>query len=148
MTRVAGSNPRIWVDIFLENSGAYATRWASTDAAIEQLEQALDAGDAGFLARWIGEAGRNRGRMLAEAYPDLGPCSSSASTSPTAPVCSRGSHRRSERSASTSRTSSFSTSRPSAAERCVFISGEGEAERAARLLEEQGYGVEVAPVLE
>jgi hypothetical protein len=29
-----------------------------------------------------------------------------------------------------------------------LISGEGEAERAARLLEEQGYGVEIAPVLE
>jgi prephenate dehydrogenase len=30
----------------------------------------------------------------------------------------------------------------------LFVSGEGEAERAARLLEEQGYGVEIAPVVE
>ena len=30
----------------------------------------------------------------------------------------------------------------------LFISGEGEAERAGRLLEEQGYGVEIAPVVE
>ena len=40
--------------------------------AIEQLESALDSGDAGFLARWIGEAAGNRRRMLADAYADPG----------------------------------------------------------------------------
>src|SRR5215203_6520254 len=72
MTRVAGSNPRIWIDILLDNSGALRGALAEYRRRIEQLEQALDLGDAGFLARWIAEAGRNRGRMLAEAYPDLG----------------------------------------------------------------------------
>jgi prephenate dehydrogenase len=32
MTRVAGANPRIWVDIFLENAARSASRWPSTAA--------------------------------------------------------------------------------------------------------------------
>src|SRR5436305_488414 len=70
MTRVAGANPRIWVDIFLDNAPALADALAEHRRRIEQVEQALAAGDAGFLARWIGEAADNRRRMLADAYPD------------------------------------------------------------------------------
>src|SRR5207247_9212431 len=72
MTRVAGANPRIWVDIFLENSGPLRESLGEHRRRIEQLEAALAAGDAGFLARWIGEAAGNRRRMLADAYPDPG----------------------------------------------------------------------------
>ena len=54
MTRVAGANPRIWVDIFLENREALAASLAEHRRRVEQLEAALAAGDAGFLARWIG----------------------------------------------------------------------------------------------
>ena len=39
---------------------------------IEQVERALAAGDAGFLARWIGEASGHRRRMLATAFSDPG----------------------------------------------------------------------------
>ncbi|MGH3033766.1 MAG: prephenate dehydrogenase, partial [Gaiellaceae bacterium] len=70
MTRVAGSNPRIWVDIFLENAGAITQSLSDFRGRIEQLESALAAGDAGYLARWIGEAAGNRRRMLESAYPD------------------------------------------------------------------------------
>ena len=45
---------------------------ASTGALIEQVEAALEQGDAGFLARWIGEASGNRRRMLEREYPDPG----------------------------------------------------------------------------
>ena len=69
MTRVAGANPRIWVDIFLENAGALGDALAEHRRRVEQLEQALSARDAGSLARWIAEASGNRRRMLAEAYP-------------------------------------------------------------------------------
>src|SRR5437667_7849253 len=70
MTRVAGANPRIWVDIFLDNADALREALAEHRRRVEQLEQALATGDAGFLARWIGEASTNRRRLLAEAYPD------------------------------------------------------------------------------
>src|SRR5204863_6688605 len=39
---------------------------------IEQVEAALAEGDAGFLARWIGEASQNRRRMLESAYENAG----------------------------------------------------------------------------
>ena len=53
MTRVAGANPRIWVDIFLDNAAAVRESLAEHRRRIEQLEAALESGDAGFLARWI-----------------------------------------------------------------------------------------------
>ena len=72
MTRVAGANPRIWVDIFVENAASLRESLAEHRRRVEQLEAALDAGDAGFVARWIGEAAGNRRRMLADAFPDPG----------------------------------------------------------------------------
>ena len=58
MTRVAGANPRIWVDIFLENAEALRAAIAEHRRGLEQVDAALASGDAGFLARWIGEAAR------------------------------------------------------------------------------------------
>jgi prephenate dehydrogenase len=68
MTRVAGANPRIWVDIFLDNRTALLDGLREHSRAIETLTRALEREDAGYLARWIGEASGNRRRMLAEAY--------------------------------------------------------------------------------
>src|SRR5204863_7199205 len=72
MTRVAGANPRIWVDIFLENAGPVREALGEHRKQVDRLDQALADGDAGFLAKWIGEAAGNRQRMLADAYPDPG----------------------------------------------------------------------------
>jgi prephenate dehydrogenase len=149
MTRVAGANPRIWVDIFLENAGAIQEALGEHRRRIEQLENALDAGDAGFLARWIGEAARNRARMLGEAYPDPGALQQLRVHVPDRPGVLAGitqalgaeriniedfelQHLSPERGGSLR----------------LLVAGEHEAERAARLLEAQGYGVELAPVLE
>jgi len=68
MTRIAGANPRIWVDIFLENAEALRLSLAEHRRRLEELERALAESDAGYLARWIGEAAGNRRVMLAEAY--------------------------------------------------------------------------------
>jgi prephenate dehydrogenase len=149
MTRVAGANPRIWVDIFLENSGAVREALGEHRRRIEQLEQALGAGDAGFLARWIAEAGRNRGRMLAEAYPDLGTLQQLRVHVPDRPGVLAGITQAlgAERiNIEDFELQHLSPERGGTLR--LFVSGEGEAERAARLLEEQGYGVEIAPVVE
>src|SRR5207302_6072213 len=45
MTRVAGANPRIWVDIFLDNAGPLADALAEHPRRVEQLEQPLAARD-------------------------------------------------------------------------------------------------------
>ena len=68
MTRVAGANPRIWVDIFLDNAGPLREALADHRRRVEQVEAALEKRDAGFLARWIAEAAGNRRRMLADAF--------------------------------------------------------------------------------
>ncbi len=72
MTRVAGANPRIWIDIFLDNAERLRDALAEHRRGVEELERALAERDAGFLARWIAEAAGNRRRMLERAYPDPG----------------------------------------------------------------------------
>jgi prephenate dehydrogenase len=149
MTRVAGANPRIWVDIFLENRQALAASLAEHRRRIEQVEAALAAGDAGFLARWIGEASANRRRLLETAYDDAGELQRLRVHVPDRPGVIAGiaqalgaeriniagfdlQHLSSERGGTLA----------------ILVAGEGEAERAAALLEGQGYGVVIAPVLE
>ena len=72
MTRVAGANPRIWIDIFLDNAEELRSSLTEHRRRVEDLERALEAGDAGWLARWIGEAAGNRRTLLDEAYHDVG----------------------------------------------------------------------------
>src|SRR5581483_10361638 len=72
MTRIDGANPRIWIDIFLDNADAIREALREHRRQIEQVEAALDQGDAGYLARFIGEASANRRRMLDREYPDPG----------------------------------------------------------------------------
>ncbi len=149
MTRVAGANPRIWVDIFLENREALAASLAEHRRRVEQVEAALAAGDAGFLARWIGEASSNRRRLLETAYEDAGALQRLRVHVPDRPGVIAGiaqalgaeriniadfdlQHLSSERGGTLA----------------ILVEGEQEAERAAALLEQQGYGVVVAPVLE
>jgi prephenate dehydrogenase len=149
MTRVAGANPRIWVDIFLENREALAASLAEHRRRVEQVEAALAAGDAGFLARWIGEASGNRRRLLETAYENAGALHRLRVHVPDRPGVIAGiaqalgaeriniadfdlQHLSSERGGTLA----------------ILVAGEAEAERAATLLEQQGYGVVVAPVLE
>jgi len=149
MTRVAGANPRIWVDIFLENRVALTEALAEHRRRIEQLEAALAAGDAGFLARWIGEASGNRRRLLETAYDDAGALQRLRVHVPDRPGVIAGiaqalgaeriniadfdlQHLSSERGGTIT----------------ILVAGEQEAARAAEILEAQGYGVIVAPVLD
>ena len=116
MTRVAGANPRIWIDIFLDNAEELRSSLAEHRRRVEDLERALEAGDAGWLARWIGEAaGNRRRRFWTRPTTTSAHFSASACTCPTDPASSRASHRRSARSRSTLRTSSSSTCRPNGA---------------------------------
>jgi prephenate dehydrogenase len=149
MTRVAGSNPRIWVDIFLDNAAALREALGEHRRRIEQVEAALDAGDAGFLARWIGEAATNRRGMLAEAYPDPGELHRLRVHISDRPGVLAGITQ--ALGAERINIEDFEL-RHMSAERGgtlrILVAGAGEAARAAALLEAQGYGVTVSPVLE
>jgi len=70
MTRIAGANPRIWVDIFRDNAAALRDALAEHRRRIEEVEAALARDDAESIARWVAEAADNRRRMLERAYPD------------------------------------------------------------------------------
>ena len=148
MTRVAGANPRIWVDIFLENAEAVRSALGEHRRRIEQVEEALAAGDAGFLARWIGEAAGNRRRMLADAYPDPGALQQLRVHVPDRPGVLAGITQAlgAERiNIEDFELHHFSPERGGTL--TLLVTGEDSAARAAALLEAQGYGVVVSPVL-
>src|SRR5262249_12790724 len=116
---------------------------------VEQLEQALAARDAGSLARWIAEASGNRRRMLADADPDPGALQRVTVHVPDRP----GGLARITPALGAERTNiDDSELRHFSPERggilTILVTGESEAARAAGLLEAQGYGVSVSPVLE
>jgi prephenate dehydrogenase len=149
MTRVAGANPRIWVDICLENRDALIAELAEHRRRVEQVEAALEAGDAGFLARWIGEASANRRRLLETAYENAGDLHRLRVHVPDRPGVIAGIAQ--ALGAERINISGFdlqhlSSERGGTME--LLIAGDGEATRAAELLEQQGYGVVVSPVLE
>ena len=68
MTRVAGANPAVWADIFVENGDLIADALAAHGGELEEVERALRARDRGYFERWIGEAAEARNRMLEYAY--------------------------------------------------------------------------------
>lgn len=149
MTRIGGSNPRIWVDILLDNREALAGALAEHRRRVEQVEAALAAGDAGFLARWIGEASGHRRRLLSSAFGDPGALQRLRVHVPDRPGVLAGIFQ--AFGAERINVEDFELDHVSA-ERggtlTILVSGEGEADRAARLLEGQGYGVVAAPVIE
>jgi len=148
MTRVAGANPRIWIDIFLDNAAAVRESLAEHRRRIEQLESALESGDAGFLARWIAEASGNRRRMLADAYEDPGALQQLRVHVPDRPGVLAGITQ--ALGAERINIEDFELHHMSP-ERggvlIVLVTGEEPARRAAELLEAQGYGVVVSPVV-
>jgi prephenate dehydrogenase len=148
MTRVAGANPRIWVDIFLDNADALREALAEHRRRVDQLEQALASGDAGFLARWIGEAATNRRSLLRGAYPDAGPIERLLVRVPDRPGVLAGITQ--ALGAERINIEDFELQHDSP-ERggllTLVVAGEEDAARAAALLEAQGYGVDVTPAL-
>jgi prephenate dehydrogenase len=147
MTRVAGANPRIWVDIFLENTEAVRGALGEHRRRLEQLEAALAARDAGFVARWIGEASENRRRMLEQAFPDPGELQQLRVHVPDPGVLAGITQALGAQRIKIEDFELHHVSPERGGTLTLLVTGEGEAERAAAVLESQGYGVVVSPVL-
>ena len=117
--------------------------------ALGEVLGALEAGDAGYLARWIGQAPATAGaRWRRSSTSSRRSSTACRCTCPTGRACSRGSRRRSAPRASTSRISSshhFTPERGGTIE--LLVAGHDAAERAVELLDAQGYGALAAPVL-
>jgi prephenate dehydrogenase len=65
LTRVAGSNRRVWTDIFLENRAALLAALATFQEGLQEVLEALAANDAARLGEAIGRAAEQRERLLA-----------------------------------------------------------------------------------
>jgi prephenate dehydrogenase len=68
MTRVAGANPTMWADIFVENGDLIAESLSAHRAELDDVERALREGDRAFFEAWITSSADARGRMLGYAY--------------------------------------------------------------------------------
>ena len=68
MTRVAGANPAVWADIFLENADEIAAALDAYRAGAGELETALRSRDRDAVERSIEAAAEARERMLSFAY--------------------------------------------------------------------------------
>jgi prephenate dehydrogenase len=146
MTRVGGANPRIWVDIFTDNAEELRAALAEHRRRVEELERALETRDAGFLARWIGEAAGNRRRLLAEAYPGAGELQRLRVHVPDRPGVLSGITQ--ALGAEKINIEDFELQHLSpdrGGTLTVLVAGEARARRAADLLEAQGYSVIVSP---
>lgn len=67
LTRVAGSNRRVWTDIFLDNRAALLAALATFQEGLQEVLEALAAGDGERLGETISRAAAHRERMLAES---------------------------------------------------------------------------------
>lgn len=71
-TRVAGSNPAIWADIFASNRGAVADSVDSVAGRLREAAELIRSGDREALAAWHAAAGEARGSLL-ESTSEAGP---------------------------------------------------------------------------
>jgi prephenate dehydrogenase len=72
MTRVAGSNPAIWADIFTTNRAAVADSVEAVAAGLEQAAKLIREGEREQIEAWHAAAGADRRRLLESEY-EAGP---------------------------------------------------------------------------
>jgi prephenate dehydrogenase len=56
VTRLAGSNPDVWIDILLDNADAVASALATTEASLSGVQRAVISGDRDELRRLLTQA--------------------------------------------------------------------------------------------
>jgi prephenate dehydrogenase len=71
-TRVAGSNPAIWADIFASNREAVADSVAAVARRLDAAAELIRGGDREAVAAWHAAAGEDRRRLL-ESELEAGP---------------------------------------------------------------------------
>ena len=69
-TRVAGSNPGIWGDIFASNREAIADSVAAVARRLDAAAELIRSGDREAIVAWHGAAGEDRRRLLEAERPD------------------------------------------------------------------------------
>ena len=143
MTRVAGANPRIWVDIFLDNARRRPRGALASTGGASSSSRRARAGRR-RLPRALDRRGRRRtgAGCSRRAYPDPGDLQRLRVHVPDRPGVIAGDHAGARRRADQHR-GLRAQPRLARARRHAARAGRRrrEAERAAAMLEEQGYGV-------
>ena len=140
-TRVAGANPAIWADIFTANREAVATEVETVAARLGKIAELLRAGDPEALRSWHADAAAGR-RELLEAELAGGPLNELRVRVPNKPgivaelalALGRGGVNIEDMAlypAADMRTGAVS----------LYIAGDEEVERAAKLVRELGHDV-------
>ena len=109
LTRIAGSNRRVWTDIFLDNRAALLAALAQFQEGLQEVLEALAADDARGSATPSPAPRSSASACSPPAACRPRSCIASSSRSPTVPACSRRSWSRSATPASTSKTSPCTT---------------------------------------
>ena len=149
MTRIAGANPRIWVDILRDNADAVRGALAEHRRRIEQVEAALAQNDVDFLTSWIGEAAENRRRMLERAYEGAGDLHElRVHVSDRPGVFAEVTQALGAEGINIKDFEMQHISPALGGTLTLLVGGESEARRGAELLEGLGYGVVVSAVLD
>jgi prephenate dehydrogenase len=142
-TRVAGANPGIWADIFATNSDAVA---AEVDAVIERLREAselLRSGDADAIDRWHRAAGRNRMR-LAQADAVGGPLRELRVSVPNRPgIIAELTIALGDAGVNIEDMALHPAADMRSGAVSLWVAGDGEAERAAALVQKLGHSASV-----
>lgn len=148
LSRVAGANPRVWVDIFLDNRQPLLAALAEHRTGVEHLESALTAADGDAIGRWIDEAAGNRRRVLRAAYAaDPGDLFRVRIHVPDEPgVLATVTQALGAERLNIEDFELHHLSPERGGVLGILVAGEEEAARAGALLESLGYGVVVAPV--
>lgn len=149
MTRVAGANPRLWTEIFLQNRDAVLESLREHRRLVEELETALAGGDAAFVSGWIGEALGNRRRMLEKAFKDPGTLQRLSVHIPDRPgVFASITQALGAERINIEDFEMHHHSPERGGELEMIVAGEAEARRAAEIVRRQGYDAVVSPVLD
>jgi prephenate dehydrogenase len=69
-TRVAGSNPAIWADIFTSNRDAVADSVEAVARRLDAAAELIRSGDTEAIGAWHAAAGEDRRRLLEAERPD------------------------------------------------------------------------------
>jgi prephenate dehydrogenase len=142
-TRVAGSNPAVWRDIFLSNREALEAELETYAAELEAVLARLREGDAGELERWIEQARDNRQRLL-ELELSGGPVSELRLTVPNRPgILARVTLALGEAGVNIVDMALYPAPDMLSGAIALWVAGESAAERAVALIGELGYPVTV-----
>jgi prephenate dehydrogenase len=145
LTRVAGANPSIWSDIFLENRSALAQTLRSISAELEEFSDLLEHGDESAITDSIVSAAAYREELL--EYEDIVPQTlfRVIVRIPDQPgVLSRVMTALGQAEINIEDLTLHHVSRSVGGDLILFVAGEGIAENAAALLQELGYPASVA----